>query len=94
MAEALTNMAPANWQVTATTIECEYISEYVTTMVNKDWSCKCTWWAKYKKAQVSDPNHKLPKGIKEKSAKCLRPDCQYVIGYRDKLIEEEAAIHN
>ena len=87
-------MPQAKWQVTVTTQQCDYVHEYVTIMVQRNWSCKCTWWTKYKKAQASDPNYKLPKGIKEKSAKCLGPDCQYVTGYRNKLIKDEPAVLN
>lgn len=91
MAEAKTDMAPANWQVTATTISCEMVNEYVTIMVYKDWACKCTWWSRYKKVADDDPKHKFSKEIKEKIGKCQGPDCKYVIEYRDKLIKEEAS---
>ncbi len=91
MAEAKTDMAPANWQVTATTIDCDMVKEYVTIMVYKDWSCKCTWWSRYKKVAGEDPKHKFSKEIKDKIGKCQGPDCKYVIGYRDKLIGEETS---
>lgn len=92
MAETSPNIAPANWQVTATTIECELIKEYVTIMVNRDWSCKCTWWAKHKKVAGEDPKHKFSGDVKAKIGKCQGPDCKFVTGYRDKLIEEETAV--
>jgi len=91
MAEAKTDIAPANWQVTATTIECEMVKEFVTIMVYKDWASKCTWWSRYKKVAGEDPKHKFDKEIKEKIGKCLGPDCKYVIEYRDKLLKEEAS---
>ena len=94
MSDTNPKMPQAKWQVTATTLQCDYMQEYVTIMIQMDWSCKCTWWTKYKKAQASDPNHKFPKGIKEKSAKCMGPDCQYVTGYRDQLIKEESSVLN
>ncbi len=31
-----------NWQITATTIYCEAVSDEVTIMVHKDWSVTCT----------------------------------------------------
>lgn len=83
-------MAPANWQVTATTIDCDMVSDYVTIMVYKDWTCKCVWWAKYKKV-AGDSKQKFSKDIKAKIEKCQGPECKYVTGYRDKLIGEEAA---
>ena len=92
MAEPKTDIAPANWQVTATTIDCDMVNDYVTIMVYKDWACKCTWWAKYKKVADGDSKHKFPKELKEKNGKCQGPDCKFVIGYRDKLIVEESAI--
>ena len=94
MAEPKVDIAPANWQVTATTINCDMVNDYVTTIVYKDWACKCTWWARYKKVAGEDPKHKFSKEIKEKIDKCQWPDCKYVIGYRDKLIGEETAAKN
>jgi len=94
VAEPKIEIAPANWQVTATTINCDMVNDYVTTIVYKDWACKCTWWARYKKVAGEDPRHKFSKEIKEKIDKCQWPDCKYVIGYRDKLIGEETAAKN
>ena len=92
MAEAKTDMAPGNWQVTATTIECDMVGDYVTIMVNKDWSTRCVWCTRYKKAAEENPKQKFTKDIKAKIAKCQGPDCKYVLEYRDKLIKEEAAV--
>lgn len=92
MAEAKIDIAPANWQVTATTIECEMVNEYVTILVNKDWSAKCTWCVKNKQVAASDPKHKFSKEIKDKIGKCQGPDCKHVIEYRDKLIKEEEPV--
>jgi hypothetical protein len=89
MAEAIINNAPANWQVTATTIECCAFKEYVTILVNKDWSAKCIWWAKYKKMVGEEPKYKFSREIKDKIGRCQGPNCQSVYEYRDKLIKEE-----
>ena len=94
MAEAKSDIAPASWQVTATTIGCDMVNDYVTIIVNKDWSCKCTWWTKYKKVAGEDPKQKFPRETKVKIGKCQGPDCRYVVEYRDKLIGEEAAAKN
>ena len=91
MAEALTGIAPAIWRITATTIHCEMVDDQVTIMVNGDWSCKCTWWDKYKRIAGEEPGRKFTKVIKQKIPKCQGPDCRYVIGYRDRLIGEEKA---
>jgi hypothetical protein len=80
---------PASWQVTATTILCDFVDEFATVIVNQDWSCKCTWWAKYKMVKGEDPKHKLSKEVARKTGKCRGPDCRYVITYRDKLMMDE-----
>ncbi len=47
--------------------------------------------SKNKQVAVQAPKHKFPKDIKARIGKCQGPDCKYVTGYRDKLIEEEKA---
>ena len=91
MAEAKIDIPPASWQVTATTVECDFVDDYVTIVVNRDWTCKCSWWSRYKKVAEENPKHKFPKEIKEKLGKCQGLDCKHVTGYRDKLIAEETA---
>ena len=90
MAEVKTNIAPASWQVTATSIECDMVKEYATIMVYNDWSCKCVWWNKNKNADEKKQS-KFSKEIKAKIASCQGPECHYVKEYRDKLIQEEKA---
>jgi len=90
VAELKIDIAPASWQLTATTINCDMVSDYVTIMVYRDWACKCTWWEKYKKVAGAEPRHKFSREIKKKMGMCQGPDCKYGIGYRDKLIGEEA----
>ena len=89
MAEIKDGVGPANWQVTATTMDCNLVNGYVTILVYKDWSSKCTWWATHKSAASQDPKHKFPKEIKAKIQQCQGPDCKVVIGYRDKFVHEE-----
>lgn len=78
---------PANWQVTATTLECDYVREFVTIMVNKDWSCKCVWWSQYLKNK--DSNRTSSSKGKQKAVGCQGPDCKYIQQYCDKLLNEE-----
>lgn len=92
MAEPNANSSPAGWQVTATTIYCDEVDEYVTIMVYKDWSSKCTWGAKYKDAVGSIAGRKLPGKIKNKIGKCHGAGCKNITDYRDKLKKEEAAV--
>jgi hypothetical protein len=90
MAELKKDLAPANWQITATTIDCDMVHEYVTLMVHRDWSCGCTWSAKYK-AAGTDPKRKLNRQVAGQLSKCAGHDCKYMTDYRDKLIKEENA---
>ena len=89
MANAKTELQPAKWQVTATTIRCELVDDFVTLMVNKDWSVKCTWYTRYKARLLEDKKPKFDKNIKQKIEKCQGPLCSYMTDYRDKLIKEE-----
>lgn len=86
MADSNTNNAASGWQVTATTIFCDHVNEFITIMVNKDWSCKCTWAAKYKHMA------KLSSQLKGKADKCTGAECKNITDYRDKLKKEEAAV--
>jgi hypothetical protein len=92
VAEPHLEIAPAGWQITATTIDCDMVGDYVTIMVNKDWSCKCTWWNRYKRVADEDPGHRFPREIKRVINNCQGPYCKYVVGYRDRLVREETAV--
>ncbi len=35
------------WQVTAVTVNCDFVAEEVTIIVKNDWSVKCTGFEKY-----------------------------------------------
>lgn len=89
MSKANTELQPANWQITATTIHCDMVDDFVTIMINKDWSMKCAWYNRYKQKAI-DENKKFNKEIKAKIEKCQGPECSYLIEYRDKLIQEES----
>jgi len=89
MSETKTALQPANWQVTATTVRCEFVDDFVTIMVYKDWSTRCGWYNRYKQKALEDKKSKFDNKIRAKIGKCTGPDCTYVIGYRDKLIDEE-----
>jgi len=89
MSKANTELQPANWQITATTIHCDMVDDFVTIMINKDWSMKCAWYNRYKQKAI-DENKKFNKEIKNKIEKCQGPECSYLIEYRDKLIQEES----
>lgn len=92
MVEAREDIGPAGWQITATTMLCEVVADYVTVMVNRDWSCRCTWCDRYKLAAESGAKKKFSGAVRSKIAACRWPQCSYVLGYRDRLIAEESAV--
>jgi len=81
---------PANWEITAIGLRCDYIDDFVTVRVYRDWVTKCTWYLKYKFTTSKGNKLKLEKRIKGRIDKCVGPDCPVVTKYRDKLIEEES----
>ena len=93
MAEAGTDLKPAGWQITATTISCDRVDDYVTVMIQRDWTYSCTWCNRYKLAAAGGSGRKFPRDIKSKIARCQGPDCSLVLAYRDKLIAGETAVN-
>jgi len=91
MVEAKAKLQPAKWQITATTIHCDVIGDFVTIMVNKDWSTSCAWHNRYKQKALGDKKQKFDKATRLKIEKCAGPECSYVTDYRNKLIQEEFA---
>ena len=87
--KARKELQPAKWQITATTVHCDLVDDFVTVMVNKDWSTKCAWYNRYKQKALEDRKQKFDKKIMLKMGECAGPECSYVTGYRDKLIKEE-----
>jgi len=91
MAESRAGLKPADWQITATTIDCKRVDDYVTVMINGDWSYSCTWCSRYRLVEPGAVK-KQSREIKAKTARCQGPDCDLVLAYRDKLIAEETAV--
>ncbi len=90
MNETLKETPPAKWQTAVTTIKCEMIDDYVSIMVQRDWTPKCTWYNQYKEPpREGKRSIKANQNTKRKIEKCQGPLCSYVTGYRDKLIQEE-----
>jgi hypothetical protein len=89
MAGINTKIAPATWQVTTATIHCEMVHDYVTLIVHKDWSYKCTWCFKYKTVTGEHSRRKILKDKKDGIAKCQGLDCPNVLNYLSKLLNEE-----
>jgi hypothetical protein len=90
MIAARTDLQPANWQITATTIQCDCVDDAVTVMVYRDWTTRCTWFRRYKQKAVDNKKQSFEKAIRVKIEKCLGPQCPVAMNYRDKLIREES----
>jgi len=89
MTKASIKLQPANWQVTATSLFCDSVDDFVTIIVNKDWTTKCCWYNQNCSHGTDYKRQKLDKTNGLKMKKCSGPECSYAINYRDKLIHEE-----
>ena len=89
MNQSTVGTTPAKWQVTATTIHCDLVDDFVTILVKGDWTTQCVWY-NHNKGEDSG-KQKLDNKTKLAIEKCTGPDCSYVVSYRDKLIQEEAS---
>jgi hypothetical protein len=89
MINGRTDIKPAGWKITATTISCDYVDDSVTIMVDKDWTTRCSWYSRYKQIPEENKKRKIEKEIRLKITKCLGTECPLAITYRDKLIQEE-----
>jgi len=79
----------ANWEITATSLRCDYTGNVITIRVSRDWLANCTWYIKYKLNAPKEKKQKIDKTIKRRIDKCIGPNCPIVTKYRDKLMEEE-----
>ena len=87
-------MPVPDWQVTATSINCDAVDDDVTIMVYKDWSTKCTGYKKYGENIKREAAKELKRRGRRlgRKLKCEGPECPRVIGYKDKLFAEEAKV--
>ena len=90
-----------NWQVTATTINCDTVGREATIMVYKDWSTACAYHKRWgpirreKKGSIPGALAWLGIGDEEKRipVNCKEPaECPLVLEYRDKLYREEEEV--
>ena len=89
MTQANAEREPANWEITAVALQCDYIDDLVTVRVNRDWVAECAWCFRYKLKKSEERQQKIDATIRGKIDKCIGPDCPIVTKYRDQLIEEE-----
>ncbi len=90
MNEVASHLPPAKWQTCVRTIRCDIIDEYVSLMVKNDWTSLCTWYKQWKDPESSGQKGLKPdKETRKRVALCQGPNCSFVSGYRDELIQEE-----
>ena len=92
-----------NWQVTATTIDCEFVSHEATIMVKKDWSTTCAYHQRWgpvlrvRRKGIAKWLAWLGIGKEEDHVKsdCPGPDiCPFINAYRDELRQEELKVRS
>ncbi|MDM7999941.1 MAG: hypothetical protein QUS33_08075 [Dehalococcoidia bacterium] len=64
------------WQVTATTVNCEYVTDLATIMVQPDGTAKCSFVNRYSKTTDG----------KKRLKKCQWPDCPLVKEFKEKAL--------
>ena len=87
--ESTKKLQPANWEITAFSLQCDHIGDRVTLRVTRDWLAVCAWYLKYKANITKERERKIDKIVKQTIDKCLGPNCPIVTKYREKLIQEE-----
>ena len=64
------------WQVTATTVDCEYAADFATIMVQPDGTAKCSFVNRHSKA----------KDGKKRLKSCKWPACPLVAGFKQEAV--------
>jgi len=62
------------WQVTATTIRCDWVDDFAVVMVYRDSKAKCAYVNRYSRA----------KSGKKRLKNCKWPDCPLVNDFRER----------
>jgi len=74
-----------DWQVTATTLFCDQVGEWVTIMVYPDGTVKCNYFVRH------GPTKKKVKGEESKeNRECTGTDCALCTGYKEKVSQRDA----
>jgi hypothetical protein len=64
------------WQVTVTTVKCEFVNDLASIMVQPDGTAKCAYVNRHSKA----------KDGKKKLQSCKWPECPLVADFRQKAL--------
>ena len=65
-----------SWQVTATTIQCDYVGDFAVLMVYGDGGVRCSYYGRYSEAKGKDSVKKLQN--------CKGPDCPLLTEFKEK----------
>jgi hypothetical protein len=74
-------MEKPDWEITATTVYCDAVSDEVTLLVYADGACKCTGSRKYTAGGKKTRSKNKPSGT------CSEVDCVTLRQYRDRLLK-------
>lgn len=66
-----------DWQTTATTVNCEYVTDFATIMIRPDGTVKCS---------VVNRHSKAKDGNKKRLRSCKWPDCPLVDEFRKRAL--------
>jgi len=67
-----------DWQVTATTILCDYVDDYAVLMVYGDGAAKCTYFNKYSHVKEKEKSKRLKH--------CKGLECPKVSEFRERAL--------
>ncbi|RLC94220.1 MAG: hypothetical protein DRI39_03540 [Chloroflexi bacterium] len=65
-----------DWQVTATTIKCQFVDDFATIMVYPDRTAKCAFVNRHSKTKQGQ----------KRLAACKWPNCQLVDEFRERAL--------
>ena len=78
-----------DWQVTASTLPCDIVDDWVTIMVYPDGAVKCNHFNRI------GPVTRKVQAQKDKSAEifeCKGPDCATAQDYKEKIFQQDSGI--
>ncbi|OGO03152.1 MAG: hypothetical protein A2Y72_02595 [Chloroflexi bacterium RBG_13_53_26] len=64
------------WQLTAITVQCQYVGNLATIMVQPDGTAKCSYVNRHSRAGAST----------KKLHDCKWPDCPLLAGFREQAL--------
>jgi hypothetical protein len=74
-----------DWEITATTVNCDDVDDEVTLIIYADGTCKCTGRLKYAKPDKETARAMKKKSLKVKLSGCRADDCIRLKQYREQV---------